>query len=259
MNISFWNTHKNKEINNFLIDMIIEKNIDIMLLSEYSDNVNYLINELYVMGKYYDEISPIACKKIKILYNKDLFIDINDDCSNYVSIRILKDCFDFELFAVHFPSKLYTSEDNRQLVARTLKNDIEKYNKVLVVGDFNSNPFDKTMSALSCLLALPTKEYKKRKIQGIERKILYNPMWKFFGDFESIPGTYFYNSSDDINYYWNIFDQVLISQELVDAFNSEKLEIIKEINKKDLIEENKINDKISDHLPILFSLEEEKI
>ena len=114
------------------------------------------------------------------------------------------------------------------------------------------------MSALSGLLALPTREYKKRKVDGIEKKILYNPMWKFFGDFETNPGTYFYNSSNDLNYYWNLFDQVLVSQELADLFNNEKLEIIKEINKKSLIKRNKINNEISDHLPIVFSLEEEK-
>lgn len=258
MNISFWNTHRNKEINEFLISIINEKNIDIMIMAEYEDNINYLINELYIKGMYYAEINPIACKKIKILYRKDMIVEINNDCSNYVSILVSDYNFEFELFATHFPSKLYTSEDNRKLIAGILKNDVEQYDKVLVVGDFNCNPFEKTMSALSGLLSLPTKEYKKRKVDGIEKKILYNPMWKFFGDFETNPGTYFYNSSNDLNYYWNIFDQVLVSQEMVDLFNNKKLEIIKEINKKSLIKGNRINNEISDHLPILFSLEEEK-
>lgn len=258
MNISFWNTHRNKEINEFLVSIINEKNIDIMIMAEYEDNINYLINELYIKGMYYTAANPIAYKKIKILYRRGIIIEINNDCSNYVSILVSNYNFEFELFATHFPSKLHTSEDNRKLIAGILKNDIEQYDKVLVVGDFNCNPFEKTMSALSGLLALPTKEYKKRKVNGIEKKILYNPMWKFFGDFETNPGTYFYNSSNDLNYYWNLFDQVLVSQELADLFNNEKLEIIKEINKKCLIKENKINSEISDHLPIVFSLEEEK-
>lgn len=258
MNISFWNTHKNKSINEFLISMIIEKNIDMMILAEYEDDINHLINELYIKKKYYTEITPIACKKIKILYRKNIIIEINNECSNYVSISVLNCNLNFELFATHFPSKLYTSEDNRRLIAGILKNDIEQYDKVLVVGDFNCNPFEKTMSALSGLLSLPTRKYKKRKVDGIEKKILYNPMWKFFGDFESIPGTYFYNSSDDLNYYWNLFDQVLVSQEMVDLFNNESLEIIKKINKKSLIKRNKINKELSDHLPIVFSLKEEK-
>ena len=46
MNISFWNTHKNKSINEFLISMIIEKNIDMMILAEYEDDIKHLINDL---------------------------------------------------------------------------------------------------------------------------------------------------------------------------------------------------------------------
>ena len=48
MNISFWNTHKNEKINEFLISLILEKNLDIMILAEYNDNINYIINELYI-------------------------------------------------------------------------------------------------------------------------------------------------------------------------------------------------------------------
>ena len=89
MNISFWNTHKNKSINEFLISMIIEKNIDMMILAEYEDDIKHLINELYIKKKYYTEITPIACKKIKILYRKNIIIEINNECSNYVSISVL--------------------------------------------------------------------------------------------------------------------------------------------------------------------------
>lgn len=257
MNIAFWNTHKNKTINEFIKKMIQEKNIDIMIVSEYADDINKLINELYVCEEYYNEILPIACKKIKIICKNDINVQLNNDCSNYISITINKNDFNFELFAVHFPSKLHTSNANRELIAGMLKNDIEKYDRSIIVGDFNSNPFDKSMSALSGLLALPTKDYTKRKVQNIEKNILYNPMWKFFGDFEDIPGTYFYNSSDDINYFWYIFDQVLISHDLIKLFKSNKLEIIKEINRKKLIKKNKIDGSISDHLPIFFSIEEE--
>lgn len=258
MNIAFWNTHKNKEINEFLMLMIIENDIDIMIIAEYEDNINNLINDLYIRGMLYIEAPIIACKKIKMLYKKRITVEINSDCSNYVSMFISNEGIEFELFTTHFPSKLYTSDDNRRLIARVLKDNIEQYDKALVVGDFNCNPFETTISALSGLLALPTKEYKKRRVAGVEKRVLYNPMWKFLGDFEINSGTYFYNSSDDLNYYWNLFDQVLISQELVGKFNSDKLKIVKEINKTSLLNEKKINTKISDHLPIVFSIEEDK-
>ncbi len=256
MNISFWNTHKNEKINEFLISLILEKNLDIMILAEYNDNINYIINELYIKGKVYKKVDFFACEKIIVLCRKVINIELNDDSSNYASIAISAHKLKFQLFVTHFPSKLYALDDTRKLVAGTLKNDIDKYDKVLVVGDFNSNPFERTMSALSGLLALPTKEIKKRKVQGIEKKVLYNPMWKFFGDFETIPGTYYYNNSEDLNYYWNLFDQVLISQDLLYLFNDKSLNIVKKIGERSLIKNNKIDVKVSDHLPIIFSLEE---
>ncbi len=256
MNISFWNTYRNKEINEFLISLIIEKNLDILVLAEYNDNIYDLINELYIKGRSFKEVNFLACKKIIILCRKVISIELNDDNSNYVSIAISKNNLNFYLFATHFPSKLYESDDNRSLVAGALKEDIEKHDKVLVVGDFNSNPFERTMSAVSGLLALPTKRLTERTVQGRKKSVLYNPMWKFFGDFETIPGTYYYNNSEDLNYYWNLFDQVLISHELLYIFNDKSLEIIKNIGKRSLIKNDKIDKNISDHLPISFSLEE---
>ena len=143
------------------------------------------------------------------------------------------------------------------MLSRELKEDVNKYNKCIVIGDFNSNPFEKSIVSASCLSALPSKDKKYRKVQGKMYKILYNPMWKFFGDFDKYPGTYYYDSSNDINYYWHIFDQVLISQGLINYFDDKSLKIVKNINTKNLIIKQKINKSISDHLPIYFSIKEE--
>ena len=85
-------------------------------------------------------------------------------------------------------------------------------------------------------------------------------MWKFLGNFETYPGTYFYNSSEDINYYWNIFDQVLISNELLKYFENENVEIIKRINElqdmydsvKDITKENFDVEKMDKRVRLLF-------
>ena len=257
MKISFWNTYRNKDINSFLIPMIIEKKIDIMILAEYEDNIDCLLNNLYINGESYDKFIPIACKKIRIVYRKDINVELNNDCSNYVSITINYHECQFELFATHLPSRLHSSEGDRNIVVRILKEDVEKYDKAVVVGDFNSNPFETTMVAFSGLMAIPNKECKKRKVQGQEKKALYNPMWRFFGDFETLPGTYYNNNGKDLNYYWNIFDQVVVSQDLVNKFDNNKLEIIKKIKNKNLIKRNIIDKSISDHLPIVFSLKED--
>lgn len=258
MNIGFWNTNNNKEIDKYIIDLIIEKNIDIFVMAEYEGIIEKLLNNLYIKGKEYKFIKGIGCKKITIIYKNNIYLVRNLDVTDYLSVNVKRETLEFELFGVHFPSKLHASDRKREYVANTLKVDIEKYDKAIVIGDFNCNPFENAISAFSGMNALPTKEKEKRMMHGFERSILYNPMWNFFGDFEKIPGTYYYDNSDDINYYWNIFDQVLISHELLELYENKSIEIVKNIKDNSLIRNNKVIMGISDHLPILFSLKEEE-
>lgn len=258
MNIVFWNTNRNKNINKYILQLIDDRNIDIIVLAEYTSQENKLINDLYIKELNYESAQGISCKKIKIIFKKDINIILNDDNANYISLKIERTNLRFQLFASHFPSKLRTNERDRRIIAQEMKGDIDKYENAIIVGDFNSNPFEETVIALSGLNALPTQEMRSRIVQRRKEKILYNPMWRFFGDFTSIPGTYFYNNSSDINYYWNIFDQVLITHNFIKYFEDEKLEIVKSIGSSKLIKKQKPNKEISDHLPIFISIKEEK-
>jgi hypothetical protein len=257
MNIVFWNTHRNTFINKYLLKLIEEKNIDIVLLSEYVDKPENLINDLYINGLRYKMGEGISCKKINVIFKNNIKIFLNDDNANYISLKTERNNLKFQLFALHFPSKLRTGERERNIIAQEMKNDIKKHKNAVILGDFNSNPFEESIVALSGFNALPTKEKKKRTVQGKTEKILYNPMWRFLGEFEDMPGTYFYDNSSDINYYWNLFDQILITQDFIEYFESEKLEIIKKISDINLVKNKKIDNKISDHLPIFLSLKEE--
>lgn len=257
MNIIFWNTKQNENINEYLINLIIEKECDIIVLAEYCANAEELKNRLYIRGYKYKQAHTIACEKIHFFYRDNIFIELDNESSHYASFKVSRNNINFELFAVHFPSKLYTSENNRQIVARSLKELLDMYDDALAIGDFNSNPFEKAMVGASCLSALPIKNITNRKIQGIGFKNMYNPMWNFFGDFDGLPGTYYYNNGDDINYYWNMLDQVILSIKLSKRLEKETMEIIEKINDINLIVNNKIQTDISDHLPIYFSLRED--
>ena len=45
MRYLFWNTHKNEQINPVLCDLIIENGISVVVLAEYSADMNDLIEE----------------------------------------------------------------------------------------------------------------------------------------------------------------------------------------------------------------------
>jgi hypothetical protein len=108
---------------------------------------------------------------------------------------------------------------------------------------------------------LPVYEETKRKtrvVAGNEFSMFYNPMWRFLGDEKQPYGTYYHNNGDPINTYWNLYDQVIIRPALRERFIDENLKIITETQSKYLLDMNGHPDKeLSDHLPIIFEIQEE--
>ncbi len=52
-------------------------------------------------------------------------------------------------------------------------------------------------------------------------------MWGHFGDRDRNPaGTYYHDSGQHVNYYWNMFDQVLIRPSLLNMFPQDGVEIV---------------------------------
>jgi hypothetical protein len=73
------------------------------------------------------------------------------------------------------------------------------------------------------------------------------------------PGTYYYRSSQQVSYFWNTFDQVLLRPALLDFFSQDDLRVISEIGDKHLMTENGISAAYSDHLPIIVRLKIERM
>jgi len=90
-------------------------------------------------------------------------------------------------------------------------------------------------------------------------RFFYNPMWTLLGDRSNdSSGSYYYDSGAPVNYFWNIFDQVLLRPELLARFVPERdIQILKSVNGTRLTNEpdGRPNARISDHLPILLNLD----
>ena len=259
MIISFWNI-RNNIINSLIYELIVNNNIDILVLAECKrEKAEKLINDLYKENLVYKiiEIAPV-CKKIIVIYKEDIVVSkVLRDSSNHITININRNMLDFKLIALHLPSALYGGNENGYCYIQAIKRDIEEFDNVIVVGDFNYSPFDSFMVNASAFSAIPSKNISKRKVCGHFFKVLYNPMWNFFGDFSEIPGTYYYNNSADKNYYWYLLDQVLFTNDILKQYKDRSTKIIKKIGDKSLLGKTGINEKYSDHLPILFELKEE--
>jgi hypothetical protein len=132
--------------------------------------------------------------------------------------------------------------------------------RTLLVGDFNMNPFEPGLVAAAGLNAVMSRQVAARTtrtVQGREYRFFYNPMWGCFGDGRShTAGSYFYDSGEHVNYFWNVFDQVLIQPELAIDFSNDQLKILTSSGGRSLVRQDGRPDdeNSSDHLPLVFEL-----
>ena len=112
--------------------------------------------------------------------------------------------------------------------------------------------------------AMMTKSLVRKKgrspLDGYAR--FFNPVWSRMGrEVESgPPGTYYWDSSRELNIYWNYLDQVLVGYDLLDLFPDDRFRIVTTVpgptGDQSLIRETNSHWKveISDHLPLIFDL-----
>lgn len=169
------------------------------------------------------------------------------------------------LFAAHLPSKLYTDETDRLEDARKLATDVwrmevqEGHTRAVLVGDLNANPFEAPVAAATGLHGVMTRSVARetvRQIRGQDYSMFYNPMWRVFGDHKpDPPGTYYRRSSNVVNYFWNVYDQVLLRPAVMDWLTD--LRVLASDGIDSLLTPGGRPDATngSDHLPLLFRLD----
>lgn len=264
MRVLFWNTHKNVDINLTICDIVTENNISMIVLAEYEANGDELLKTLFIeyginMKRYYS-----SCERIKIFGTHEN-VEARFD-SEHATIQIVdgKDIF----CCVHLNSKIYSDNENyREILIEQLIQEIQivekdlKTDNTIIVGDFNLNPYDPSCISARYFHGIPVYEEAKRKtrvVAGCEFSMFYNPMWRLLGNEKQPYGTYYHNNNNTINTYWNIYDQVIIRPTLKNRFVEKSLKIITETQSKYLLDINGHPDKnISDHLPIIFEIQEE--
>ena len=265
MKYFFWNTNK-KKVNEYIKDLMIENNYDILVLAEYEDNIEELLIYLRKINIEMYEILTPGCERITLL-TKIKPQDVSSGYeTEYYTIKLLNLKYDKKqiIGSVHLPSKMNAEDEDRRIEIEDLVHKIEVYEKkyntknTIIVGDFNANPFEKCMISVSGLHAVSSRKVASRISRTVKKRtynMFYNPMWNQFGDFKNSAGTYYYTGSRSAEMFWNIFDQVIIRPHIVDIFVNESLKIVTQVNGKKLVNNNKIL--ISDHLPIEFIIKEE--
>src|SRR5262249_32918619 len=113
------------------------------------------------------------------------------------------------------------------------------HRRTVLVGDFNMNPFESGLVAAGGLNSVMSRRIAARlvrTVQGREYRFFYNPMWAHFGDARSdTAGSYFYDSAEHVNYFWNVFDQVLLRPELAERFDGNQLRVLTSVGATSLV------------------------
>jgi len=267
----FWNLNR-KPLQDQIVTLCREHRVDILILAESELSRVALLEALNggQRAKFKMPFNLSARLSFFIRYPSRCLKSVRDDGGVAVRQFIPPIGLDMLLVAVHLPSKLYSSESDLAFestrVAEVIKEAEGKvgHSRTIIVGDFNMNPFEPGVIGARGLHAVMDRRIAlqgDRTIQGERYRFFYNPMWGRLGDkSKGPPGTYYFNTSNYVNFFWNIFDQVLVRPELLGFFPDDRLEVLSTVGERSLLSSTGIPDRSfgSDHLPLLFEVEVEK-
>ena len=273
MNILFWNVNegigphvKNAgHVDHIIKSIIREYNCDFVILAEHQGDLQLSGLERDInlfLTEHFD-----GCPRIKMYASQEYTVRVLFENSYYTIKEITIKNVKYIIVGVHFPSKLCCTDEERQAKSNELTHDIIDYenktgsDRTLIVGDFNANPFENCMVNANSLHSISVdKEARRlsRTVLKTEYKMFYNPMWALYGTHTAPYGTYYVSSGKINHFYWNIFDQVIMRPSLISFFDQRSLKIISRTGDISLLKDNyKPDRKISDHLPIFLTINQE--
>lgn len=265
----FWNVGMKSRVE-LIGSACRENDVDILILAEPGVPSSQVLVNLNSAGEVrFDEFSAVPSSlKFYHRFPSNSFKAVFDD--GRVSIRRVKPPLGREILVVacHLPSKLYRDAHDQSYAVRKLRRDIIEAEKMaghqnsIVVGDLNMNPFEEGMNAADGLNAVMDKRValrRTRTVQGESWDFFYNPMWSRLGDESDGPtGTYYRAATHVADYYWHTFDQVLLRPDLLPFYKKENLKVLINIDGTQLLGDVGPEKSISDHLPVLLTLDTEK-
>ena len=256
MNILFWNLakHDNRQI---VKSAILNYSVDIAVFAEYSstnmeDLCNNLSSEYYICDGYG------GCDKVIMIVKKGIIASVSREDTRYTLYFVEHNSVSYIIAGIHLPASPGADKETRKIVIRRLVHEIHelelemKCNNTIVIGDYNASPFDEELIQKDCFNAVLFQDLIMKsesvKVAGSAFRRFYNPIITYINENPKMYGS-FYHSNGANSLYWYCLDQVIMRKSLIDSFI--RLEYLRKIGNRSLMNNTGINDSISDHLPLL--------
>ena len=265
----FWNINR-KPLAGLVADLAEIHQVDVVVLAECDTDPSAMLqalNRAPETGFHYPNAG--LCRQITVFtrFSGDSLEPVSETERTSIRRLTLPARKPVLLAAAHLPSKLRWLEESQKFECVELARQIAAaeqqagHHRTILVGDLNMNPFEAGVvgaAGLNSVMSRRIASRGTRTVQGREYRFFYNPMWSHFGDAKSeTAGSYFYDAGEHVNYYWHLFDQVLLRPELAERFDPSRLSIVKSVGGVSLVTADGRPDgaNVSDHLPLVFEVE----
>lgn len=263
MRLLFWNVRGNP-VSEYVARCAIEHESDIVCLAEHGAvSPNDLCHALRGRYKWVNRAMGCDCIRVFAKDNIDVHEVFEQDRFVICSLRFHAE--QYVLAATHLPDRHNHPEpDLRNRCIRRMMVEVADHeratgcNDSIVIGDLNADPYDPELTQLDTFNATPFKEVAMRApsrlSEGEAFRVMYNPTRLSLGEEPRNYGS-FYWSQDQRAMRWHCLDQVLVSASLANKVSN--VSYLRNIGDEGLIASVAPIGRISDHLPLLVSIEGE--
>jgi hypothetical protein len=263
----FWNLNK-RPLAERVVRLAVRHGVDVLLLAECLIPPDELVTALNTRSPRPYTYPASESRKLRVFARQGVRVKERYNDPGYsVTIRSvgLGRSPSFLLAVTHLPSKLNWDREDQTEAAKELVKEIAEaerdagHQRTALVGDLNMDPYEPGVVLSSALHGVMTRRRARQGSRTVMRRnyrFFYNPMWGCFGDRSpGPPGTHHRSSNKFREYFWHIYDQVLLRPALMDRLT--ELEVLPTDGTESLLTPNELPDKRrgSDHLPLLFRLD----
>lgn len=257
MKLIFWNTKKHTDFSTML-EILSQERPDILFLAETAESL-IVSNSTLLNTNGYEYFENPGCDRILIVKQTDLKLSLGKQSTYYSAI--VNHTENVKVISVHLPSQMYQSMDSLKSHFRDFRSEIDiefgsaLTENIIVIGDFNVNPFEKPMIDFDGFAASNSIKLKKEAVNLKVRKALYyNPTWTLYQN-NNFPGTKYFKrpstSSFDVLEH-HFLDQVVLSYHMSQRITFEKIGLIHKTSNYIIFDVAKNSIQLSDHLPLIY-------